>query len=779
MVILLAVCAVSMQQLRVEAMVDRHEVRLGEEVVLTITVEATGNDPVQILNPPLVGLELRGSSDRSEVSIRDGVATRVFRRDLRLRAAQAGRATIGAARARVGSAEAGTDPIELTVTAAARTTAEFLSPTVREMIRSSAPPQPSEDLVFVEVLVSKDSVMLGEQIDLAVVAWFPRQIRTTLRNPPMLQPPQLQGAWTYARAGGGAIDLERRVGSVAYNLYVLHQVVFPLMPGRLGIGPATVSYSVPLTYSFLSREVRHEPQSDSVHVEVAAQPAAGRPARFDGAAAAALELALDAAPRQISVGEGAIVTATLTGRGNVSLWPEPRLEWPEAVRVYPEAVEVEISPDAERLSGSKTFRYLVVPDSSGPHRIGEIRYEYFDIEAREYRALRSPPLDLVAETDAALGRPRSPRTYPLIASSPGSRIERLANSMTVRGWLLVLLLPPVAAVACRMRPWARRKRKASTCGHDRPLEALEGELRRTLRGLVGDAGLKDAEDLAGALRAAGVEGPVAVHAARVRNRLWQAKYGPESEVDPQELAAEVQEVLRALVGEPGDSGRATAVSAILLMVAAAAMQPAEAQTAERLYEAGVLRAAADSFAARARQEPWIAAHWYNMGAALHAAGELPEARRAWLFAARIAPRDRRLRDAFRSVPASDGLTERLVWVSHVSPAEATLAAASIWLVAWLLAGARARVWVVASAIVLAAAAAGYGGYVARRYATPIAFVLDPETRLRVAPYGPAPERRLLDEGVAVVVERVEGPWALVKRGGDVGWVLREEIISLQ
>ena len=92
MVGLLLLVALPFQQIRVESSVDREELMMGENVVLTITVEASGNEAVQIINPALAGLELLGTTDRSDVSIREGVATRVLTRELRLRAVRPGTA---------------------------------------------------------------------------------------------------------------------------------------------------------------------------------------------------------------------------------------------------------------------------------------------------------------------------------------------------------------------------------------------------------------------------------------------------------------------------------------------------------------------------------------------------------------------------------------------------------------------------------------------------------------------------------------------------------------
>src|SRR2546422_10642490 len=97
------------------------------------------------------------------------------------------------------------------------------------------------------------------------------------------------------------------------------------------------------------------------------------------------------------------------------------------------------------------------------------------------------------------------------------------------------------------------------------------------------------------------------------------------------------------------------------MALAGLAQPAAAQTlsAEALYDAGALRAAADSFAARAAGEPRVPAHWYNLGATLYRAGADGKATAAWARAARLAPRDLLVRRARELLPAPDAASEAL------------------------------------------------------------------------------------------------------------------------
>jgi hypothetical protein len=649
------------------------------------------------------------------------------------------------------------------------------------LVERHLPPRLSANEVYIEVLTSTDSIVLGEQLDLAVVAWFPEQIRTQLRTPPTLQPPELQGVWTYGQGVPHAVDMRRRIRNVWYHVYVHSVVVFPLTPGNLEIGPATVSYSLPMSYSFLSREVRHEPQSESVQVFVGEQPPAGRPSSFEGAASSRMQLALQATPSELAVGDAAVVTARLTGVGNVALWPEPSIRWPDGVRAYPEGVDVDLVPDAERVTGSKTFRYLLVPDSSGIHKVSEVSYAYYDLERNSYFVLRAPELVIAAEAATTASTERSASTRVLMPAGRGASLDHFFESMPLWGWLLILTLPPLGAGISAAIPRVRGLKETKPRVSATALDRLDGEFRRVLHNLVGEAVLGDTTEVSSALRAAGVDAPIAAHAARVRERLWQANYGPERGIDPEELTAEVGEMLRALTGEnPRSEDHTATTSALLFLFLVATPLSLCSQSPERLYEAGVLRAAADSFTARVVAEPWVLPHWYNLGAAHERAGETQRARRAWIRAARLAPRDSRVQAALLQLSPLDATSQDIFWVSPITPGEAFVAATLFWILAWVGAAFRIRKWwPVVAACAIALVCAGYGAHLTSRYATPVAIVLAPETVLRAAPYGPAQAQRILDEGMALTVRRENGSWILAERGNAAGWVLRDEVVPLQ
>jgi hypothetical protein len=210
--------------------------------------------------------------------------------------------------------------------------------------------------------------------------------------------------------------------------------------------------------------------------------------------------------------------------------------------------------------------------------------------------------------------------------------------------------------------------------------------------------------------------------------------------------------------------------------------PLQAQTpaAEVLYDAGALRAAADSFAARAAAEPGDAAHWYNLGATLYRAGADGKATAAWTIAARLAPRDATIRRARLLIPAPDAASEPLLHVGRATPAEWAAIAAVAWLLVWVVALRRRPPRVVLLILgAIAVGAAVTGGIEWRRRARPVAVVVTESAPIRAAPYGGASAPTTVSAGAALLVGRRYGPWREVRRPDGVrGWVMAAEIVAL-
>jgi hypothetical protein len=270
---------------------------------------------------------------------------------------------------------------------------------------------------------------------------------------------------------------------------------------------------------------------------------------------------------------------------------------------------------------------------------------------------------------------------------------------------------------------------------------------------------------------------------RLRDRLRAARYGPRGLGDATELASQLEQVLRALGADPTGTGRRIVAAGVLVALAALPLgtRPALAQapSAEALYDAGALRAAADSFAARATAQPRVPAHWYNLGATLYRAGADGKATAAWAVAARLAPRDPLVRRARELLPTPDAPSEPLLAVGPFTPGEGALVAALGWVALWIAVAGRRRRTILLTLTLFTTVAAGLTAREGLRRARPVVITVNPATAVRVAPYGSASAAATVAGGAALTVERVYGPWLELRRDDGVrGWVLATEVKRL-
>jgi len=763
-----------------QARVDRIRLAAGEQLTLTVRARTRTAEPVSLTLPPLTGFAIVGSRDVTEVSV-DGALgqTRTTTRELRLRAERAGTLVIGPVRARQGARTVATEPIAVTVDSAAAGITAALSPLARGLI-AAAPPPARSDRVALSVILPGDTALAGAQLDVVAAAWFPRELRTRLRRMPILTLQTPEGVWSYPGVSPSEPAVSRLVRGGWMDLFVAHQVVFPLAAGRVTIPPATVDYAVPVSFSFFSREERYSLKSDSVVVTVLPLPAS-RTADGPRVVAQGLTLELAIEPAESRVGEPLEVSATVSGLGNVALWPEPVMRWPAGFRAYPGEATVRVEPRGGRIAGSKTFHYLVVPNSVGSFLLPEMRYAYYDFAAGDYTTARAPPRALAVAQGA---EPRAARPLPpLDRSVSETRSTALAAGLMPWGWVALLVGPPLLAWFWRRRMAPRRAAGAEEPGAARlsRLGRLEHAFHTLLASHVPDPLARDGDGLARALRAAGVESAVADHVMRLRDRLRAARYGPRGLGDAAELAAELAQVLKVLGAEPTASRRRLLVALCLGALVGPRTVVAQGPSAEALYEVGALRAAADSFAARAAARPAVAAHWYNLGATLYRAGADGKAAAAWAMAARLTPRAPLVRRAREFLPPPDAASESLLAVGVATPSEWALAAAAGWVVLWLALLGRRRgegIRVIVLGL-LTAACAGLAVREWRHRARPVAVVASAGTAVRVAPYGGASAAITLDAGAALYVERRQGAWLQVGRPDGVrGWLLASEVVPL-
>lgn len=763
--LLLALALVQGNGPSLEASVDEERVAVGEDLVYTLRAVSHSPLPMQVSIAPFTGLEIVSRSERSEVSLGDD-PTRTTVLEVRLRAVRPGRWQLGPARAVQGRDTVEAPAIIVDVTANRAATASTLSPRLRRLLERARPPSAGD--AAVGLIVSADSVRVGEQVDVVTAAWFPRDLRLQLRRPPTLQPPVVDGVWSYPQATPAGIAATRSINGRWYDLFVAHQVVFPLLPGRVVVPRATLKYSTPVALQFFSQEERYALTSRAETLTVAALPEAGRPSGFGGAIGTRLRLERRVTPATARVGEGLLVELALSGEGNTALWPAPELRWSPGARAYSDKVEERVEVTEGRVGGTKTFRFLVVPDSVGTLALPDVSYPYFDLGESRYLAATLPPTAIpVAPSGGATASTALPP--PLMRPGAPSLVRRLGRPVPDWGWIVVLLAPPLLLFV-RGRLTLPRRRPAVAQAGD--LRTAEEELEAVVRTLVPDPERRTGAGLVAAVRAAGADSALAARVAAVRERLLAKRYGPGAG-GPEDaaLATEARDLARRLGGSlRGWVGRGAAAVPLLVACWGSSLC-AQAPSPEALYEQGSLAAAVVEFADRAVREPAVAAHWYNLGATYYRLGQDGRARAAWLQARRLAPRAASVAQALRMTPPPDATSARWSWVPPVSPEELLLLGALGWIVGWLGWALRPRVRERWLALLVFAGAAAVAGLALRSWLRePLAVVLD-RSALRLSPHGLAPTLASLESGSAVRILRRSPGWVMVDApGAQRGWL---------
>ncbi len=736
--------------------VDRDRVAPGDMLRYTIRVSSDLPDQIRVDLPSLGGFELESRAERSDVAKGGGGRTTWIQLDLR--ATTPGEWRLGPVNVRQGIATAQADPVTVTIDGGMAVPVNAsLSSRVAKIIQR-APPPGVLGPAGITVAISEWNVPVGQQVDVITIAWFERGLRQQLRRAPTVESPRIEGVWSYPQPVPGGIAATRQVGGKWYDLFVLHQVVFPLTPGRVAVSPARLQYSVPLAYQFFSQEEAYKLESESSSFTAEALPAAGRDPGFSGAVGHDLTLSQTLTPTAGKQGEAFAAEISVRGEGNVALWPQPDVRWPPGFRVYPEAAREELAMREGRLTGAKTFKFMLVADSAGAMALPTLRYPYYDLDDQRYRLASGPSAMVIV---APRGESVASRAEP-----PPIRLERrlpvaraLQESLPAPVWWLIAIAPVLAFVMMRRPRRARTEAAAEPTGD--PLALAEHRLSVLLA--QGNLAPPDTDTVRGLLE-----------------RVQSARYGGQGRGGSRELTLLVEQALgrvttRGVAGRRRARERAGLVT--MLLVTAAAQGVAQTQP-EEFYNAGAYRGAEEGFRRRALLEPDIPTHWFNLGDAAYRAGDDAEALAAWVRAARLSPRDGGIRRALLLVaPADQNATDEL-WVSPITPPELWLLGLVAWIGGWagILWSRQIRGrWTVLLAG--GAVLAGLGAGLSHWYRAPVA-IAGVNEQLRLSPHELAPAVGEVARLGTVRLGPARGVWVQVEVGGQRGWMPRERLEPL-
>ncbi len=442
-VLLLPAAAASAFTLRSE--VDARKVGVRDRVQLTITIEGS-DGPDQVALPALTNLELAGGPFPStQVSIVNGrmSQSRSFTYVLQPRAV--GKAQVGALRA--GGQEAPAIPIEV-VAGSIRPAepqrgadpfgADPFGDPFEDFFGGRRPrARAAEPKLRMEASVSRKRLRVGEPL----VLTYSLDTQTAVAGVQPKDAPQYAGFWVEelerpkTSPSGEAVTL----GGERYARFPLvRKLLFPTRAGTLTLPAASFTITLARQGFF---DVGGLAERETNPVTITVDPLPDTPG-FSGAVGrftTSATLDRDVVP----LGEAATLRFRVQGTGNLKWIDKAPEVAASGAKIYPPQTKSDLRTTVQGMTGSRTWEFVVVPETSGRVEIPALPFSWFDTAEGMIVTARTKPLSLRVEGGTAAGIPQRPFVPAGRASGVlplRSGLERSSSAPAFSGRLLGLLV---------------------------------------------------------------------------------------------------------------------------------------------------------------------------------------------------------------------------------------------------------------------------------------------------------------------------------------------------
>lgn len=390
-----------------EVSVDKNPMALGDQFTLSFTLSNAGVGGGKNMRLPDLGRFhiMSGPNQSTSMQFINGAVSSSTTYSYVLQPKDMGKFTIGAATIEADGKQYATQPIAI----------EVVKGSPRQ--KQQAPPPDDVgaqigDNLFLKAVVDKNRVILGEQINLT----FKLYTRVSVSNYGVDKSPTMTGFWGEDIENPKNIALSNEtINGKQYRVGVIRKMaLFPTQSGSLEVAPMEVTTQVQVQTRSLDpfdaffrdpfgRTVNYKVKSEPIKIKVDPLPSSAPPS-FKGAVGRfAMNTTVD--KRTTKTNEPVTLKVTISGTGNIKVLEVPELELPKDFEQYPPKVTDDINRQEGKISGSKTFEYLLIPRYPGRKTIKPLTFSYFDLGKREYVSLQSPQIELNVEQGTAVAPP--------------------------------------------------------------------------------------------------------------------------------------------------------------------------------------------------------------------------------------------------------------------------------------------------------------------------------------------------------------------------------------
>jgi hypothetical protein len=391
------------------ASLDRDTIALGESATLSLTFE--DGSPRNVPMPSNVaGLQIAYVGPSSQFSFVNGETKSTVTYNFTLTPRQAGDFVVPALQAQVNGQIMTNQPLKLTVTPP-----------------NSPPPaavNSGSEAAFIKLSMPKKEVYAGE----VLAARLDIYLRDDVQNFGNFQ---FTGTPANGFTVGKMIETPKQrvqIGNRVYTDVPLEIALTAVKSGAISLGPFTASAVVVLPSANQARDSfpfgifggGEQKQvtlaTDTLNVESLPLPTEGVPPNFNGVIGN-YTMTVTAGPTNVAVGDPITVRVQISGRGALDALTLPDQPAWRDFKTYPPTSKVATS-DQHGLQGTKTFEQIVTPQNTDVHELPAFSFSFFDPDAKTYRTLTQPPVQLAVQSGGTTPAPMIAATKTANSQNP-------------------------------------------------------------------------------------------------------------------------------------------------------------------------------------------------------------------------------------------------------------------------------------------------------------------------------------------------------------------------
>lgn len=475
----------------VEAFVDQPHIALDDQLVLTVRVKG-GNVFTEPSIPNRGNFEVLSRGSSSQVQMVNGRLSVSKEYTYVLQPLKAGKFEIGPISIFVEGVEKQSTPIAVSVGETG-----LAAPDPAPPMGLDPAPEAYKD-IFVTAEVDNKTPYKGEQILYTFRLYTSKGVGEAKLNLP-----EFHDFWSEE------IDKENKyykeLNGRRYVVSEFKVALFANKTGNLVIAPSTLRAQVeePLPnvfndpfFTMRGSGANYRPRvfkSPEVTLDVKDLPP-GAPEGFTGLVG---EYSVQASlsKKDLSVGDSGTLSIQISGRGNIKdAQLQPNFQIP-GLKIYDDKPVLETKKGSQGISGSKTFKYALVPENPGKMVVPSLNIAYFNPKKNTYEILSTPAYELsvvpgtaqekLNKTQGSLADPNvsNPLAEDIATIHSPKVLENQKYSFDFYYWVLILFAaPPVvfllAYFISRRQRWREensellRKRRAYSRALDR-LKSLD------------------------------------------------------------------------------------------------------------------------------------------------------------------------------------------------------------------------------------------------------------------------------------------------------------------